>query len=286
MKRGDIVQLGRHRLMCGDCTEISEVSRLFDSEKASTVIFSPPYKQRRKYDSQGVKTGATLFIKALQAMPIVADVQVFAVVGNLHHNGEQDMYYEDWLKEAQREGWRRFSTYIWDKAHGLPGHWSGRLAPCFEWIFHLNKVARVPHKHKATIWGQGKHFRRNAYSKGNVFAKGNKAYLVSDWKIADSIVRLNPSGLCSGIGHPAVFPVDLPRQILRSYKCANGIVYDPMGGSGSTMLAAESLDLNSATCEISENYCEIAIERYHKHIEKVNAPSKPKRKVITRNSAI
>lgn len=42
-KRGDIILLGRHRLMCGDSTDIGDVERLMDGTKADCIITDPPY---------------------------------------------------------------------------------------------------------------------------------------------------------------------------------------------------------------------------------------------------
>ena len=42
-KRGDIWQLGRHRLMCGDSTSIDDVNKLMNGERADMVFTDPPY---------------------------------------------------------------------------------------------------------------------------------------------------------------------------------------------------------------------------------------------------
>ena len=47
---GDIWVIGRHRLICGDCRELSTVARLMDGAKANMVITSPPYATQREYD--------------------------------------------------------------------------------------------------------------------------------------------------------------------------------------------------------------------------------------------
>ena len=260
---------------------MEDVKQLFADGKASTIIFSPPYKARRKYVGGETLNSTHLFESALRCAPCAEDVQAFSVIGNLHCDGQQDMYYEPWIAAVQKEGWRRFSTYVWDKGHGLPGAWNGRLAPCHEWIIHLNKRARFPRKHVKTIWGEGRHFRKDTYRTSRALARQNADHLVSDYKIADSVIRVNPGGRCAGINHPAIFPIELPLKLLQSFHSDDGVIYDPMSGSGSTMLAAETLELPSVMMEIAPEYCEIAVERYHKHIEKIDSPSKPKRKVVT-----
>ncbi len=206
---------------------------------------------------------------ALESPRKTDDVQVFVVVGNLHENGEQCLFYEPWINAARKKGWRRFAQYVWDKKTGLPGGGSGRLTTCHEWIFHLNKTKRLPQKTVPTIWGQGRHVRRTMYASGNTLAKSGrmgKANIVGDYKVPDSLIRVNPAGKAHGSRHPAVFPVELAIDILKPYLVPNGIIYDPMAGSGSTLLAADALGATAFCCEISPNYCGIVVDRYHKHL--------------------
>ena len=43
MKYGDIIQLGPHRLMCGDATNREDVEKLIDNDKVNLVLTDPPY---------------------------------------------------------------------------------------------------------------------------------------------------------------------------------------------------------------------------------------------------
>lgn len=49
VQRGQIWQLGQHRLMCGDSTNSHEVNRLFNGDKFSLCFTSPPYSDQRTY---------------------------------------------------------------------------------------------------------------------------------------------------------------------------------------------------------------------------------------------
>lgn len=265
---GDIISLGRHKVACGDCTDPDIKRRLFATEKVATIVFSPPYLDRRKYAHGQTNDGAHLFVLGID-VPAVEDIQVFCIAGNLHIDGEQSTYYEKWIEAARRAGWRRFSTYIWDKQHGLPGRWNGRLAPCFEWIFHLNKYSREPLRFRETIGGKRKHPRNYTLGNGNTLSRKSdtRIYVTHDYKIDDSIIRINPSGKSRYSGHPAVFPVELPQRLLQSYRSNNGVVYDPTCGSGTTILSADNLGLTAYGCELSPDYCSVAVERWRKHQE-------------------
>ena len=49
MKPGDIHELGRHRLMCGDCTNPEDISRLMQNSHAKLLFTSPPYSDIYEY---------------------------------------------------------------------------------------------------------------------------------------------------------------------------------------------------------------------------------------------
>lgn len=48
-RRGDIYQLGRHRVMCGDCTSREDVEKLMGGKQIGFVVTSPPYNVGKKY---------------------------------------------------------------------------------------------------------------------------------------------------------------------------------------------------------------------------------------------
>ena len=280
MKRGDIVHLGRHRLMCGDCTEKGDVARLFEDDKPHLVFTSPPYLKQRNYGNE-TTCWTTMMTKSLRNMPMHAQTQIIVNLGLIHRNGEWLEYWQEWLANMRMSGWRRFGWYVWDKLESLPGNRNGRLAPSFEFIFHLNKQARdankiIPCKY-AGIYSNRKNV---GFISGNwslTFGRVTQSH-----KIMDGTIRLHPEKSRRSIGvHPALFPVSLPNHIQNTWTDEDEFVYDPFSGLGTSIVAAEIGRRRCLAMELNSNYCAGTIERYHKHIEKTNAPSKPKRKVVT-----
>lgn len=60
------------------------------------------------------------------------------------------------------------------------------------------------------------------------------------------------------VGHPAPFPVELAKRLIRFYAYPGSHVLDPFGGSGTVGLAAQELGCNATLIEISQQYCELA----------------------------
>jgi len=63
------------------------------------------------------------------------------------------------------------------------------------------------------------------------------------------------------IGHPAPFPVELPRRCIKLFSYVGDVVLDPFLGSGTTLIAAYLNKRKGIGVEIDKEYCDLAIKR-------------------------
>ena len=63
------------------------------------------------------------------------------------------------------------------------------------------------------------------------------------------------------ICHPAPFPIELPKRCIKLFSYIDDIILDPFMGSGTTLVAANSLNRKAYGIEISREYCELAMYR-------------------------
>jgi len=63
------------------------------------------------------------------------------------------------------------------------------------------------------------------------------------------------------MGHPAPFPVELPKRFINLYSFKDDLVLDPFIGSGTTALASKLMQRNYVGYEINKDYIEIANKR-------------------------
>ncbi|MCD7854785.1 MAG: site-specific DNA-methyltransferase [Clostridiales bacterium] len=67
------------------------------------------------------------------------------------------------------------------------------------------------------------------------------------------------------IGHPAPFPVELPKRCIKMFSYVDDIILDPFMGSGTTLVAAKITGRKSMGIEISRDFCELAMMRLLKY---------------------
>lgn len=270
---GDIWQLGSHRLICGDSTDPSVVATLMAGDWANLCFTSPPYGQQRNY-TQGINDWDALMRGVFANLPMTMDGQVLVNLGLIHRDNEVIPYWDDWIGWMRTQGWRRFGWYVWDQGPGMPGDWAGRLAPSFEFVFHFNRESRKPHKIvPCKHAGQDSHLRADGSSTamrgkdGEVGGWTHAGQPTQDYRIPDSVIRVmrHKGKIGRNIDHPAVFPVALPEHILLAYSDPGDIVFEPFGGSGTTILAAQKTNRVARAIELAPSYTDVAVKRFQQN---------------------
>lgn len=261
---GDIITLGRQRLMCGDCRNPSHVAKLLGSVRPSLLFTSPPYMGQRDYHGK-IDDWTSLMVQATLAPKMAEDAQLFVNLGPCHKDSEWVPYWEPWLQAVRKHGWRRFQMCIWNKVQGSPGAFNGRLSPSFEFVFHLNKMVTLPNKTVRCSTSKPRGMPKMRGKDGKPLVRSHMAQRrgALPYKIPSDVFDVyratgNP------IDHPAVMPTGLPEQVLNAYARPNQAVYEPFAGSGTTLAAAHALGLMGFGMELSPTYCEVAAERLAK----------------------
>ena len=270
---GDIWQLGAHRLICGDSTDPSVVAALMAGDQARLCFTSPPYGQQRDY-TQGIADWDALMRGVFAHLPMAGDGQVLVNLGLIHRDNEVIPYWDAWLGWMRQQGWRRFAWYVWDQGPGMPGDWAGRLAPSFEFVFHFNRQSRKPNKIvPCKNAGQDSHLRADGSSTamrgkdGEVGGWTHAGQPTQDYRIPDSVIRVmrHKGKIGRDIDHPAVFPVALPEHILLAYSDPGDVVFEPFGGSGTTILAAQKTNRVARAIELAPSYTDVAVKRFQQN---------------------
>ena len=264
---GDLWCLGGHRLLCGDSTDATTVSRLMGGDRAALMFTSPPYGNQRDYTTGGIGDWDALMRGVCGHLDaaVAPDGQVLVNLGLIHREAEWQPYWSGWIDWMRTAGWRRFGWYVWDQGPGLPGDWNGRLAPSFEFVFHFNRTARQANKIIPCRWAGHVNSEKGGLraKDGTVGEWTHAGQGVQETRIPDNVLRITRHK-ARGIEteHPAVFPVKLPEFLMRTFSDEGALVFEPFAGSGTTILAGQRTARLVRAIELAPAYVDLAIARF------------------------
>lgn len=265
-KRGEIIALGRHTLLCGDCTDQWDIDKLFGERNASLAFTSPPYSDQRDYEGDFNLSPRHL------AKFLGAPADIFAVnLGLKISNHEIVPYWDEYIDVAHSLGLKLLAWNVWDKMQtGGFGGMNAMFPKEHEWIFVFGKAPKELKKTEECKWaGQSKGANTLRERDGSLTQK--KDFIVSDTKRMGSITHQTPYKARNEDlgGHPAVFPPALPEKYIEALTDEGDFVYEPFGGSGSTLIAAERLNRKCLIMELNPRFCDVIVTRYNNYIDKV-----------------
>jgi len=223
---GDLIEIGQHRLLCGDSTDSDQVARLMNGEKADMVFTDPPYgisyksnwasKERERFDE--IKND-NVILDILPSIILLSKNNIHWYVWTSHQ------VYPIW-RDKFNEYYK--STIIWSKKSGAMGDLSGDYVVNYE-------MALFCHYGRKTLNGK----RESAV-----------------WDLT------RDSGL--DYQHPTQKPISLSEKAITNSSDKNDLVVDIFLGSGSTMVAAHQLNRKCFGMELDPKYCQVIVDRMHK----------------------
>jgi DNA modification methylase len=238
-KPGDIYRLGRHRLMCGDSTSIDAVEKLMDGQKADLTFTSPPYNADTKAGDGDIFTSK----------------KSKKLYGDGYSDNLESSEYVDFAISVLENCFIATDGFIfWNVSYNANSRFeyiqqiSNRLPNLIEQIC-WKKTSTIPFKGSLMRdWEPIYLFSTN----GNLL--GLDEVVSNFWQISNTNSQTE--------NHKACFPVELPEKGIKLIKQKTGIVFDPFGGSGTTMIACEKLGRTNFSMEIDPKYCDVIVKRW------------------------
>ncbi len=260
-KLGDLWTLGQHRLLCGDSTDIVQVDRLLGGARIELCFTSPPYADQREYG--GGKELATEHLATFIRCACHA-TNIFAVnLGYARKSGAVFRYWDDYIKEAEANGLQLLSWNIWDKGQaGSVGNQTAMFAITHEWIFVFGKETKKLNKTHENIWAGEVKDSGIRLKDGSV--KYNGKNKVNEFSNMHTVFRHFPyKARNEDLGdHPAVFPVGFPEAYILACTSPEDAVYEPFGGSGTTLMACERQNRRGFVMELDPRYADVILARW------------------------
>ena len=135
-KRGEVYQLGRHRLMCGDSTKIEDVEKLMDGKKADMVFTDPPYGYSYESNYQTKYKELANDDKFLDFIPLAV---AFSQDNSAHYICCGWQTVDTWRKMIVDNGLKLKNMIIWKKNNWSMGDLEGAYAGQYETILFAHK---------------------------------------------------------------------------------------------------------------------------------------------------
>ena len=248
---GDVWQLGRHRLVCGDALDPRVIETLMAGEKARMIFSDPPFNvpvdghvggagkiKHREFAMASGEMTSPQFTEFL--------TRAFTNLANSSVNGSIHFLCMDWrhMTEMLAAGEAAYAELknliVWAKNNGGMGTF---YRSRHELIFAF-KHGDAPHINTFEL-GQHGRYRTNVweYAGVNTMKAGRMDELAM---------------------HPTVKPVQMIADAIKDCSGRGDIVLDIFGGSGSTLIAAEKTGRRGFLCEIDPIYCDRIIRRWEK----------------------
>jgi site-specific DNA-methyltransferase (adenine-specific) len=240
-KPGDVWILGRHRLLCGDSTDVTAVEAMLDGDRCDAMWTDPPYgvdyvgktRDALTIRNDGADTLPDLlagaFATATVALKPGAPVYVAHPPGPLSLAFTQAFLNAGWL-------WRQ--NLIWVKDAMVLGR------------------SDYHYRHEPILYG----FTDPEPGSGRLGRGGDRWYGDN----AQTSVLLIPKPPRSE-DHPTMKPVELVTRCLANSCRPGGLVYEPFGGSGTTLLAAHTTGRSARISELDPRYADVIARRFQEH---------------------
>ena len=244
-------------LHLGDCLEIM---RAMDADSIDAIVTSPPYDDLRDYgNTWDFEASATEMARVLRNGGVI----VWIVADQTIEGSESGSSFKQALF-FKSIGLKLHDTMIWLKGPG-PFQHKNRYISAFEYMFVFSKgkpkSAQLIRDRKNKHYGvrvHGTERQRNGATKP--LSTIQKSKLIKEFGSRTNVWEITPDK-SNKTGHPAVFPLSLIEDHLRSWCSQGDTILDPFMGSGTTGIAAKNLGFNFTGIELNPEYFEIARAR-------------------------
>lgn len=230
VKKGDLWQLGRHRLLCGDALTADDYQKLLGEEKVDLIWTDPPYgvsyvgktKDALTIENDNLDLkGLESFLRDAFSLMMLctkpgAVWYVAAPSGNIFQSFS--------IPLSELEVWKH--TLVWVKDTFVMGR------------------ADYHYRHESIFYG---------WTPGGAHQPPPDRKQDTVWEIARP--RANKE-------HPTMKPIELITRSIQNSSRVNDLVLDSFGGSGSTLLAAEQTQRNARLLELDPKYCDVILARW------------------------
>jgi DNA modification methylase len=245
VQRGDLWQLGKHRLLCGDCTDVAAWEALMTGKRARAVVTDPPYgvsyvggraaqQARIAKARRGVEQPSDAYWDELTPQAYRRLLTSALTLAHRHSDAVASLYLwfasahlRDVLSCLEESGWQERNLVVWVKNNGA-GALFAQYKHWFEPLFYAHKRGQSPRWHgptnESTVWRHDK-------------------------PVSNEL-------------HPTMKPLALIERAMLNATVRGQIVVDPFLGSGTAIVAAQRAGRICYGMDLEPRYCDVIVARW------------------------
>lgn len=272
VRDGEIWQLGRHRLMCGDARSLEDCRRLLDGKELDLIWTDPPYNVDYRGKAGKIKndkmSGAEFEAFLLGSFTTMHDaLRPGGAIYVAHSEAGDGMVFRRTFINA---GFKLAACLIWRKQSAVLGRGD----------YHFQ------HEPILYGWRRGAAHRWYGNRKQRTLLEleepGLREMEDGSWQfcLGDRLYRLQGEALCveelptsvldapkpaKSDLHPTMKPVALIERMVANSSPRGGLVGDFFGGSGSTLMACERLNRAARIMELDPRFADVIIRRWQEY---------------------
>jgi DNA modification methylase len=278
IQKGQVWQLGEHRLMCGDSTNEEEMLKLFGDDRADMCFTDPPYildylNGKKKHGKAVTGFGAKRDRRYLETDVLPPDFteKWMTSIAGIQKEHFSIIVYENWknirtIWNEMEQHWKVKNMIVWH----LPNRNQGFAAKYK--FFSKHDIAMVGASRDTDI-----EFNHEPEEDGLQNEYETALYAISGkphWEGYEKGKKIQPTDFIDHIasdekssGQGIIFgtkPVDILIPYIKVLTKRGDIVAEPFGGSGSTLIACEKMKRRCFLMEKSPIYAEVIRNRWEK----------------------
>jgi DNA modification methylase len=228
-KPGDLWQLGKHRLLCGDSSDRATVEKLMD-KPATLLLTDPPYRYKTMGAGGVFDKGYKDLKKDLEGLVDFDPRSFLEIAPSLFDKGmnayifcntDLVLDYLNWARDKKYN----FNILTWHKNSFIPANYNHHY-PDTEYLIYISKSAKF---------------------NSGLSVNYGKYFILDNEKSAD---------------HPTIKPLEILRTEIEISSDSGDIVADLFAGSGSTLIACEQTNRVARVIELDPKYCDVIIQRW------------------------
>jgi DNA modification methylase len=234
--QGDLIEIGEHRLLCGDSTDSDSVAKLMNGEKADMVFTDPPWNVNYGAVKEGNAMGykpRTIINDSMSTDDFKSfmdssftNMALFSKKGCPTYVVMSAQEWGNMMLSLYDNGYHWSSTIIWNKSHLVMSRkdYHTKYEPIwYGWLDGAPRLCQVEDRKQSDVW---------------------------------DVDRPTKSEL-----HPTTKPIALINIALKNSSKPNNLIMELFTGSGSTMVASHQLKRKCYGMELDPKYCQVIVDR-------------------------